>query len=258
MKSNVIDMHAHIWDTRNESDERKLLEAAERYGIDRIFVSALAGWYPDAETVERLNQKTERFAKAHSDCISGYVYVSPELPNAVDVLRRGIEDQGMIGVKFWVSALCDDPIVNPVVERLIEYGVPLLIHAFKKVVQPIPTESLAHHVANLARRYPECKIIMAHMGGNCYHGIPIVRDCPNIWVDHSGTVFRADELRYTVEQLGAERVLFGTDMPGPFVSRYGQLMEAPFTDAEKRMIGRENTLKLFDTRFRLNAKGEPV
>ena len=47
-------------------------------------------------------------------------------------------------------------------------------------------------------------------------------------------------------------------MPGPFVSRYGQLMEAPFTDAEKLMIGRENTLKLFDTRFRLNAKGDPV
>lgn len=41
---------------------------------------------------------------------------------------------------------------------------------------------------------PETAFIMAHLGGNCYHGIPMIWDLQNVFVDVSalpaaGTIF---------------------------------------------------------------------
>lgn len=247
----IVDIHAHIWTGRDcRSGEDALLRAAERYGIERIFVSALNGYYPDQEAVKEMNAETARFCREHADRISGYVYVSPELPDAVDTLRRGIEDQGLVGVKFWVSRKCDDPVCAPVIEKIIEYGVPLLQHSFRKSVGQLPDESCGEHVARLARRYPECRIIMAHLGGNCYDGVPAIRDCPNVWCDWCGSIFRGNELAYALEMLGEDRLLFGTDMPGPFLVNYGQVQELGLPEKTRRKLLFGNAEKLFTRVFR--------
>ena len=247
----IIDIHTHIWRARGyRQDEDALLQAVERYHITRIHVSALGGYQPAPEVVKELNEAVSRFHRAHPDCVSGYVYISPENPDAMEVLRHGIEDQEMDGVKFWVSAPCDDPCVYPLVERMIGYGVPLLIHAFKKANGQVPNESIGENVARLARRYPEAKIIMAHLGGNCYDGVPAIRDVPNVWCDWCGSIFRGDELAYALEYLGPDRLLYGTDMPGSFLVNLGQLLELDLSDADRDKILYGNAEKLFDRSFR--------
>ena len=245
----VHDVHTHIWDSHPD-DERVLLEAIERYAIERIYVSTIEKYAPDADDVRRYNARTAAFARAQPSCVSGYVYVSPELPDAMDTLRRGIEEQGLIGVKFWVSSYCDAPCVNPLVERIIDYGVPLLVHSFHKANGQVPNETVGRNVAALARRYPEVKIIMAHFGGNCYNGIPAIRDCDNVWCDYCGSIFRGDEMNYALEYLGAERILFGTDMPGSFVVNFGQVLEADISDAGRDLILCGNAKRLFDRNYR--------
>ena len=136
----VIDVHTHLWQAHGyTADEDALLRAIDRYGISRIHVSALGGYRPTPEDVTEMNDATARFHRAHPESVSGYVYISPEHPNALEVLRRGIEEQGMEGVKFWVSTFCDDPCTYPLVERIIEYGVPLLfkeqIFTFNELVE---------------------------------------------------------------------------------------------------------------------------
>ena len=37
----IIDIHAHIWGSRLESDKASILEAMDRYSIDRVYVSGL-------------------------------------------------------------------------------------------------------------------------------------------------------------------------------------------------------------------------
>jgi len=244
----IIDMHVHLWEGLYGEHKARILNAIELYSISKVYVSGLSVYIPSKEQVAGVNLEVARFMREEPDKISGYVYISPEHDNAVDVLKRGIEEQGFAGAKFWVSALCDDMCVDRVMEKIIDYGVPLLVHAYHKAKGQLPRESIGINVANLARRYPEARIIMAHLGGNCYNGLPAIRDCENVWVDFSGTLFRGDELSYAVECLGAARVLFGSDMPGVFLVNLGQVLEAKITRDEKDLILYKNALKLFDNK----------
>lgn len=250
----LIDMHTHLW-TQNGSTEitkqnkKSILQACENYHVDRIYLSSLDSFYPDEEEISRLNEITHQFMWEQPQLVYGYCYLNPRNANTLTELRRGIEDYGMSGVKLWVATFCDDTLVNPIAEMCVQYDIPILIHAFYKTVEQLPYESLGENVANLARRYPEAKLIMAHMGAECYRELPPVRDCPNVWTDFSGSIFHSEDLDYAKDLLGADRLLFGTDMPGiGFHVSWGQLMEANFTDEEREKVAALNTLALFERR----------
>lgn len=242
----IIDMHAHIWGTKTDLHAAQLVEACELYGIDKIFISPLRTHYSDAEEIEFLSGEVFRICQKYPKNFLGYEYVNPALSNALDVLKRGVEERGMIGMKLWVSTFCDDPRVNPLVEQCIKYDIPILLHSFVKSVRQLEFETTGIHVRNLAVRYPEAKIIMAHLGANCYHGIKAIRDCKNVSVDLCGSIYRRDDLDYTAEQIGTDRILFGTDMPGSFTVNYGQVLEADLTDSQREDILYRNAVKLFN------------
>lgn len=244
-------MHAHIWHGHYEKNKYTLLKTIETYNIEKMFVSPLGNQHPDEEMVADLNNEMEKFKKENPDKIEGYVYISPEHKNAIDVLKKGIEEQGMTGVKFWVSEKCDSSVVNPIAEKIIEYNVPLLIHAFKKTFGQLEDESTSVNVRNLALRYPELKIIMAHVDGNCYHGVQLVRELNNVWIDISGSMNRAGEVEYTLENIPEDRILFGTDSPGCFAPAYGKLLEADIAENVKQKIFYDNTIKLFNRNFKI-------
>ena len=247
----LIDVHAHSLVGDFVNRDEVVLRAIDTYNVDKIYISNLCAAIPTEDEVTFVNNQTAELMKKAPGRIGGYVYISPEHKNAVDVLKKGIEEQGFEGVKFWISAYCDDPVCNKTVEKMIDYGVPLLLHAFHKAVGQLPYETTGEHVANLAKRYPELKIIMAHLGGNCYHGIPAIRDLENVWVDFSGSSYRADELPYTIENVGTDRILFGTDCPIGYTASLGQLEEIELSDDDRDKICYKNALKIFDRSFRL-------
>ena len=122
-----------------------------------------------------------------------------------------------------------------------------LIHALKKSqFAGVPTENTSVEIRNLALRYPELKIIMAHVDGNCYHGVPNVRDLTNVYVDISGRGNREGELEYIVENLGEDRVLFGTDLSeSSFCAPYSTVASAQLSDSAKQKILFENAVRVF-------------
>lgn len=242
----IIDMHTHVWGGRYDLHTRELLANCDRYGIAKIIVSGIAKQYPNEAEVKQHNADIVRFRRERPDRVEGYVYANPRNADAEDVLRRGIEEDGMIGLKLWIASYCDDPLVYPLVERCIEYDVPILLHAFYKAVNQLPDETTGTHVAELARRYPEAKLIMAHLGGNAYHGVKAIRDCPNVWTDFSGSLFGREEIDYAVGQVGSDRILFGSDMPGcSFITNYAQVQEADLTPQQREDIYSNNAVKLF-------------
>ncbi len=251
-KTKIIDAHAHIFfHLRNqELDKQKILKTIEKYEIDEMYVSGLNGYFPSVDAVDEINEYVGRFSAEHPDRIKGYVYVSPEHENALSVLMHGIEDLNMVGAKIWVSEYCDDHKVDILAEKLIEYKRPLLIHAFKKVSEQVAKENTAKNVRNLALRYPELKILMAHIGGNCYHGVPFVRDLENVWVDVSGTSSRTNEIEYTLENLGEDRVVYGTDITGTsFAVPYGKALGASISELAREKLLYGNAKRLFDCRL---------
>lgn len=242
----IYDVHTHLMAGNYENDKATLLKAGEVYGIDKVFVSSLyAIPNPTEEQVNLANIETFKFKKEHPDFVEGYPYISPEHPNAIKMLRTAMEDWGAVGVKIWMSTTCDDPRVNSLVETMIEYDAPILIHSFHKAVGQLPFETTGEHVARLAERYPESKLIMAHLGGNAYHGIPAIRDYKNVWVDLCCSIFRGDELPYTLEMLGEDRILFGSDMPGIYIDNVGKVEELKVSQEVKDKIYYRNAQKLF-------------
>jgi uncharacterized protein len=248
----IIDAHAHIWGGSYDESTRILLRACEQFNISKLHVSGLLNYYSDQAEIQMLNGDVNRFMKEQPGLVEGYCYVNPSNPNALEVLNRGIEEYGMSGMKLWVATYCDDPSVFPLVEQCIHYNIPILIHAFQKTIGQLEHESTGVNVAGLAARYPEAKLLMAHFGGNGYHGIKAVRDYPNVWADFSGTFFRRDELDYAIRQIGAERIVFGSDITITYLVNVGQVEEAELTPEQKDRIYYKNALKLFDRKQQLS------
>jgi predicted TIM-barrel fold metal-dependent hydrolase len=242
----LIDIHAHIWKGAYDENKCEILKACELYNISKVYISGLYSYYPDEDEISELNLEVCKFMKEQPSLIGGFCYVNPLHRNCLDALRKGIEEYNMSGMKLWVATFCDHPSVYPLVEKCIDYKIPVLIHSFHKAVGQLEFESVGPNVANLARLYPEAKIIMAHLGGNCYHGIKSIRNYKNVRVDISGSIFRRDDIDYTVKQIGAGRILFGTDMNGSFLLNYGLIEEAALTAGEKDMIFYKNALNLLD------------
>ncbi len=248
----IIDIHTHVWGFYPEKNKADLLAAMEQYGLDRIYVSGLQSKLSNEEEVARLNGLVCDFMRQEPEKVGGAVYVNPLHSNTLDVIKRAIEDQGFEMIKLWVCTRADHPAVDPIMEYAEQVGVPVLLHTFYKASGLLPNETTGIHVANIARRHPKTKILMAHLGGSCYDGIPAIRDCRNVWVDNSGsTFFHGDDLNYAVESLGAERILFGTDMPGSCGPNIGQVLGADLTDEQRELIFWKNAQKLLDRNFRL-------
>ncbi|HBN06478.1 MAG TPA: hypothetical protein DD434_11930 [Bacteroidales bacterium] len=243
----LVDVHAHLWKGSYEENKKTILRLAEKYHVNRFYISSLGSLYPDKEEIAELNGATCAFIKEHPELISGYCYVNPSLENSLETLRRGIEDQGMSGMKLWVATFCDDPRVYPLAEKCIQYGIPILIHSFYKAVHQLKYESLGENVARLAARYPEAKILMAHLGANCYTQLKPVRYLKNVSVDISGSLYRKGEVDYAVKMLGVRRGLFGSDAPeANFLVSCGQVEESCLSEREKALIYGGNAVRLFD------------
>ena len=247
----VIDIHAHLWGTDVLGCKQKLLKAIAYYGIDRVYVSGLQSLCADEAEIDFLNAAVLEFMLEEPCLIGGAVYVTPKNRNTMNILRRTIEEQGFELIKLWVNTLADDPAVDPIMEYAEAVGVPVLMHAIHDSIRQHPTCSTGVHIANIAARHPRTKILMAHFGGNCYHGVPAIRACSNVWCDMSGPSFHGEELDYAVEALGAERILFGTDMPGPFITNMGQVLGADLTQQQRELIFYKNARKLLDRNFRI-------
>ena len=231
----IIDFHAHTW-ARDDAEEMMAREA-KRHGIDRICISGLASWLPDLDEVVSLNDRVYRAAADYPELYIPFVYLNPlHGQAALDELQRGL-DNGAKGIKLWISCWMDHPSVAPVIERAIDLNMVILQHSWHKITGNYPGESDPLCVAEIGRRYPELKLVMAHVGGDWRYGLRAVRDVPNVTADTSGSMTDNGLVEAWVREVGAERLIWGTDMPGAdLLLTLSKVRDADITDEEKRLI----------------------
>ena len=86
---------------------------------------------------------------------------------------------------------------------------------------------------------------MAHLGGAAYVNAVAGAKHGNVYVDTSGiNSSRNAVIEYAVEQVGSERILFGTDTYAAGFQR-GRIDYALISDQDKKNILRDNALRLF-------------
>ena len=127
---------------------------------------------------------------------------------------------------------------------------PVLVHAWRKTTGNMPDESDPTDCAALARAVPEAKVIMAHIGGVFHVGVRAARTAPSLLVDTSGSLNDNGMVERAVRELGAERVVFGTDLPGFGANNVGKVKGAAVGERERGLIFSGNILRLLGEEVR--------
>lgn len=228
MSAPLVDVHAHFlhaasgradWDERN----RSRLAAGARIGITLHIASILGSWghtsptyFPSPDDVTAGNEALRAIIRAHPALVKGYVAVNPNYTShAVAEIERGLA-AGMVGVKLAASRRASDPLLDPIAALAAERGVPVLQHAWQRRTREVPNQEIsdALDVLALAARHPKTSFIFAHIGGggDWAHSLRALEGAPNVFVDLSGSGVDRGMLELCVECVGAERLLWGTDL----------------------------------------------
>ena len=163
----------------------------------------------------------------------------------------------MVGVKLWTARRAREPELDPIIERAAAAKAVIFQHTWLKTGGNLPGESTPMDLAELARRHPSVPIICGHTGGDWERGIRAIRDIKNLSADLAGSDPTAGFVEMAVRELGAERVIYGSDTGGrSFASQLGKVMGAEIPEAARRLILGEN-LKRMMTPI-LQAKGVRV
>jgi len=210
-----------------DPEGRKLLDAMDQGGIHRSVVLPLdyGLLLGEPETsIREQNRRIAEIALRHPSRIVAFAGVDPRRPEAEAIVEEGICQLGMKGVKLHPGAGFDpgDDGFRPLMERIAELGVPLLIHtgsAFgplrSRWCRPLDLDVLLS-------RYADLRIVAAHMGGGwldelCWTGYmkPQLYGDVSLWQMRCRQAPRefGASLRKALDMLGMERVLFGTDWP---------------------------------------------
>jgi predicted TIM-barrel fold metal-dependent hydrolase len=236
-----IDVHCHVFrsdDWAASSDH--LTTCSDTLGITENWCSSpiLAGRLAPIEEVRAENDAILAAMARHPDRIRGLCFVIPG-PDAIAEIERCL-GAGMIGIKLYNQYRINDPIVRPIIELAVERRIPILEHAGApnpehKSNQPLISNGV--HFADVNERYPDAILYHAHMGGggDWEYTIRAIRDgSPNLYIDLSGSNLDYDQVGFAVDELGAERVLFGTD--GTMAGGVGKVIEADITEEERDLI----------------------
>ncbi|MBI4558442.1 MAG: amidohydrolase family protein [Candidatus Hydrogenedentes bacterium] len=240
----IIDCHVHIL---NGEDRHlsELLSAADRAGIEKLCISSLGRQWDEFPSEERLEEAAEDALMACAkfpDRFIGFTYVSAQHVNkSLEALERCIANGPCRLVKLWISQFADDPRLDPIIRRAIELDVPVMAHAWIKATGNMTCESTYHHVVNLAQRYPQLRLWMAHCSGRWEEAARVIAPAPNLCLDISGGEPENGIVDCLVKHVPPERIFFGSDAPGrSFTVQMSKVLSASIAERDKQKILGEN------------------
>lgn len=247
----IWDAHCHLSGVPGDTPEGRLaalLEFADRMGIERVCISMGMNWVydPSPEDLRRQNDEVLRAVNEFPERAFGFVYLSPNYAEvSLTELDRCVRDGPMVGVKLWVAQRCNTPELDPIVRRATELKAIILQHTYLKATGNLPGESTPMELAELARRHPGATFICGHTGADWEVGIPAIRDCKNVFADLCGSDPTAGYTEMAVRELGAERVLYGSDAGGrSFASQLAKVFGAEIPERAKKLILGENLKRM--------------
>jgi len=252
-RNRIWDIHCHLGSVPGATAEERmevLVRSADRVGIERLILSQ--GFssvpHPTPEILREENDRVMRAVKRFPDRAYGSVFLSPSFPEfSLREFDRCVRDGPMVGVgELEADKRCNSPEHDAIVERAISMKVPILQHTWMKAEGNDPGESTPYDLVELARRHPEANFICAHTGGEWERGIRIIRDTKNILAEIAGFDPTSGVVEMAVRELGAERVVYGSDVGGRgFASQLAKVLGADIPVAAKELVFGGNLRRLF-------------
>jgi predicted TIM-barrel fold metal-dependent hydrolase len=234
----IVDVHAHCWPRPDcfspsfQADARRmrlspvnLVTRYENYrdstGGEEVVSLVFGGkakltgvWINDDEVAEYVAQDPTRMI--------GFMSLDPTQPGWQDEMREGRERLGLAGIKLlpmYAGFYPQDKSLDPLWEYATKHQLPVLLHTGTTFVSGAPIDcTLPRHLDAVALRFPDVKIILAHLG-HPYEGetVAVIRKHPNLYADISALFYRPWQFFHSLmlvhEYNVWEKLLFGTDFP---------------------------------------------
>lgn len=208
-KYKKIDAHSHVGKFGSpfhiDFDETRLLEQMDGYNIEKTIL---------CDNSCHSSDEVAAIYKRNPERIIPLVWVNAvEGQKAYDMAEHFVRDEGFAGFKMqplFDAFTADSPCVDPVMELAKAYGKPVFIHCGH------PPFSLPWQIGLLAKRHPDVKIVMIHMGHG--HGVYIegavntALQYDNLYLECSGMPM-GSWIKKAYETVGSEKVMFGIDSP---------------------------------------------
>ena len=228
MSEPLIDCHAHFlhagcgrsdWQDVNAARFR----AGQAMGVTCHVASILGSfgftsptYLPSPDDVVKGNDAMLEICSREGDRVRMLVTVNPNHPqHALGEIARCVE-RGAIGIKLAASRRADDPLLDRICALAAERKLPVLHHIWQHRRREWPNQEISDgaDLARLACRHPDVTFILAHIGGggDYAHTFHALKASPNIVADLSGSGVDRGMLDDAIVQLGAQRLLWGSDL----------------------------------------------
>ena len=251
----IVDAHSHLGELARfrapDTTVHGMLSLMDHLAIDvaiNIHAAGIMGYYEEAyeQSVKAYEQSEHRlpFCLAYSPVYS---------QDSLTVITTAANHPGFVGVKIHPVVelvMPDDPAYDPAWQFAAQRRLPIVTHSWAAVdYNPSQRFAVASDFDAYVARYPEVNLILGHAGGR-YTGhvaaADLARKYPNVYLDLSGDVYSFGLIEWLVANVGADRVLFGTDMnwidPRTIL---GRVLDAGISLEAKKMILGDNACRLF-------------
>ena len=240
----IIDSHSHLGYSQIFSagvTEELLLGTMDANGIDVGVVMPAAGSDP-VSTHDAIAELCSR----NEGRLFGMVSMTPLIgrPAYEQEARRCVTKLDFKAIKLHPQAHAVSPVfeVSDVVfEMASELGVPVMVHTGAGAPFALPSLLIRR-----ARQYPDLKIILAHAGFAIYSEEAIVAAevCENIYLEPTWCI--AGDIRRMIKTLGADRVMFGGDLPTNVPVELTKYRTLDLTDEEREQCLWRTARDVFD------------
>lgn len=185
------------------------------------------------------NEEVAQVVKKYPDRFYGWIFVNPAAADAAGEIEKHAPDTSWIGVKshpFWHRYPVH--ILDDTAALCVERGMPLLVH--------LGGDMERGDYRHLPDRHPALKIIYAHSGVPFFSEVweyCSTRD--NVFFDLSSPYLDESLRIRTVQAVGPEKCIYGTDGPFGYPDRDGlydhgailsEILRLPISDSAKEMI----------------------
>lgn len=180
--------------------------------------------------------------------------VHPDAENAVEEIER-IKSLGLYGIKLhseYQGFRPDEERMYDIYNKAAELGLFVVFHGGWDPAGKGDILATPRSFANIAEKFPELKIVAAHMGGMKL--FDEVEDCiagkySNIYLD-TGVVadyISSEQLFRIIDKHGADKILFGSDAPWDDPLKEVKIItDLPLSQSNKDLIFYENAENLIN------------
>ena len=248
-KYRKLDAHVHAYLAPNVGSE-VLLDYADRMGVTKLFISRpITKEVCTQQEIVDSNDMMIKAMKQYPKRFTAMFTLNPKYgKESLEEIKRCVEN-GMVGLKVYFQYKFNDPLFYPIIEKLIDLKMVILMHAYSGIGRSsyrtkygnlYPNESTPEDFIDVAKRYPEAILQFAHTGGggDWEYECKALKDYPNIYVDVSGSSNEENMINYVIKYLGEDRLFFGSD--NSYYQSVSKILAADLTEVQRKKIFFDN------------------